>query len=104
MYEYRIKRNQGNTVYHHHHHSSSFIYSKQQKHRRKQASVGIKQWYSCIGAVSGNGIIKINLLLHAFPVVTAKERNNGTAVYCGTETLFPALRRIETAILRTIIE
>ena len=28
-----------------------------------------------IGAVSGNGIIKINLLLHAFPVVTAKERN-----------------------------
>jgi len=25
-----------------------------------------------IGAVSGNGIIKINLLLHAFPVVTAK--------------------------------
>jgi len=30
---------------------------------------------SIIGAVSGNGIIKINLLLHAFPVVTAKERN-----------------------------
>ena len=28
-----------------------------------------------IGAVSGNGIIKINLLLNAFPVVTAKERN-----------------------------
>ena len=28
-----------------------------------------------IGAVSGNEIIKINLLLHAFPVVTAKERN-----------------------------
>jgi len=28
-----------------------------------------------IGAVSGNAIIKINLLLHAFPVVTAKERN-----------------------------
>ena len=28
-----------------------------------------------IGAVSGNGIIKINLLLHAFPVVTANERN-----------------------------
>ena len=28
-----------------------------------------------IGAVSGNGIIKINLLLHAFPVVTAKEKN-----------------------------
>ena len=28
-----------------------------------------------IGAVSGNGIFKINLLLHAFPVVTAKERN-----------------------------
>ena len=28
-----------------------------------------------IGAVSGNGIIKINLLLHAFPVVTTKERN-----------------------------
>ena len=26
-----------------------------------------------IGAVSGNEIIKINLLLHAFPVVTAKE-------------------------------
>jgi len=31
--------------------------------------------YAVIGAVSGNGIIKINLLLHAFPVVTAKERN-----------------------------
>ena len=30
---------------------------------------------SKIGAVSGNEIIKINLLLHAFPVVTAKERN-----------------------------
>ena len=30
---------------------------------------------AAIGAVSGNGIIKINLLLHAFPVVTAKERN-----------------------------
>ena len=28
-----------------------------------------------IAAVSGNGIIKINLLLHAFPVVTAKEKN-----------------------------
>ena len=28
-----------------------------------------------VGAVSGNEIIKINLLLHAFPVVTAKERN-----------------------------
>ena len=36
--------------------------------------VGIYQT-STIGAVSGNGIIKINLLLHAFPVVTAKERN-----------------------------
>ena len=32
-------------------------------------------YYRPIGAVSGNGIIKINLLLHAFPVVTAKERN-----------------------------
>ena len=32
-------------------------------------------WVASIGAVSGNGIIKINLLLHAFPVVTAKERN-----------------------------
>ena len=30
---------------------------------------------NAIGAVSGNEIIKINLLLHAFPVVTAKERN-----------------------------
>ena len=34
-------------------------------------------WYrpKLIGAVSENEIIKINLLLHAFPVVTAKERN-----------------------------
>ena len=31
--------------------------------------------HCAIGAVSGNEIIKINLLLHAFPVVTAKQRN-----------------------------
>jgi len=33
-------------------------------------------------AVSGNGIIKINLLLHAFPVVTAKERNVISIAFC----------------------
>ena len=41
-------------------------------------TLGLRAVYpqvSLIGAVSGNGIIKINLLLHAFPVVTAKEIN-----------------------------
>ena len=50
------------------------------KSRESGAFVGWR--FNCnsraIGAVSGNEIIKINLLLHAFPeipVVTAKERN-----------------------------
>jgi len=37
----------------------------------KRCLRGFGLW-KVIGAVSGNGIIKINLLLHAFPVVTAK--------------------------------
>jgi len=40
----------------------------------KMASAAVLD-FQVIGAVSGNEIIKINLLLHAFPVVTAKERN-----------------------------
>ena len=34
--------------------------------------------HNLIGAVSGNEIIKINMLLHAFPVVTAKESNSNS--------------------------
>ena len=37
------------------------------------SQLGWDSWHS-IGAVSGNEIIKINLLLLAFPVVTATER------------------------------
>ena len=48
----------------------------QSAHEAKQVSaIAENNARRPIGAVSGNGIIKINLLLHAFPVVTAKERN-----------------------------